>query len=132
MQELMAKQQQSTKDHCKLTHDLEKRMQELDMKIDREIMKNRNNDLNVKQSLSDFNALLRHFEKTTKEVKIQANVNEREIKELWEVKLDTMVHEELSIMMNENIENNKRKIMDNYHNMLATDNYIEKYLPFKI
>jgi hypothetical protein len=52
--------------------------------------------------------------------------------EMRERKVDSQLYEEHLLDIQEKLQTLKYATQDTYRSLLATDNYIEKYLPFKV
>ena len=101
-------------DMNKLRHDFEVEVNKLKQKLDKELELFKFSDQNTKQSLKDFNAMLVNFEESLTKARVSVNIHEKQLNELYEVKLDTITFEQKTTQLDEKIYMTQKQMNDNY------------------
>lgn len=92
-------------------------------------------DINIQCNtgkLKDLTEINERIDAFTQQLNSMVSEAKQDIVSLKEIKLDQTIFNEGYEAMKAEVETIKFASQDNFRNLLHTDNYLEKYLPFKI
>ena len=93
-------------------------------------MNNRVNE--TTKNMLEFGVRVEQMDAALEDMKQTVDRNSRRGLEVQERKLDKMEFEAHLRELHASLETNRLATHDNFAQLLATDNYLEKYLPFRI